>query len=70
MDVMVARLGDHLPMTFQCVNQEGWWQRAPIDLVLANHSAMALVAGVEVLGLVRDGGHSPVAVDVDFSHNC
>ena len=37
-----------------------------IDLVLANHVALPLVQRLEVLTNMRDGGHSPVLVDVQL----
>ena len=35
-----------------------------IDLILANQAAMGLVRGAQVLSDIRDGGHSPVIVDL------
>ena len=53
-----------LDWTFQLVGNEGRVSASRIDLVLANHVALGLVRRVEVLGDIRDGGHSPVVVDL------
>ena len=59
-----ANLLDTPPWTFQSVETGGQLSASRIDLVLANHVAMGLVKGATVLEQVRDGGHSPVVVDV------
>ena len=60
-DVHTALLPPPLPWTFHSL---GTSQKVPsrIDLILANHSAMALVQSATVLSDIRDGGHSPVLV--------
>ena len=64
-DVQVALAGLRaLDWTFQLVNQEGRVSASRMDLVLANHAALGLVRRVEVLGDIRDGGHSPVVVEL------
>ena len=62
-DVHRALLGE-VPWTFQNVDSTGKLSASRIDLVLANHLAMALVQGASVLQSVRDGGHSPVLVQL------
>ena len=66
-DVLAATAGDILPWTFQLLDREGKLSASRIDLVLANHAAMALVQRAEVLTWIRDGGHSPVVVNLSFS---
>ena len=63
-DVHAALLPEPLPWTFQVVHRDGALSASRIDLVLANHAAMALVRGARVLSDVRDGGHSPVLVEL------
>ena len=58
-----ALLGE-VPWTFQNVDSTGKLSDSRIDLVLANHLAMALVQGASVMQSVRDGGHSPVLVQL------
>ena len=62
-DVHRTLLGE-VPWTFQSTDREGTLSASRIDLVLANHAAMQLVRAASVLGAVRDGGHSPVLVEV------
>ena len=56
--------GGALDWTFQLMDREGRVSASRIDLILANHVAMGLVRRVGVLGHIRDGGHSPVVVDL------
>ena len=56
-----------LPWTVQLLDREGKLSASRIDLILANHAAMALVQRAEVISSVRDGGHSPVVVALSFS---
>ena len=60
-DVHAALLQPPLPWTFHSLG-ESQSGASRIDLVLANHSAMALVQSASVLSDIRDGGHSPVLV--------
>jgi hypothetical protein len=64
-DVHRAMLGE-VPWTFRNVNSEAKLSASRIDLVLANHTAMALVRGASVLEAVADGGHSPVLVQLQL----
>ena len=57
---------DEVPWTFQNVDGSGRLSASRIDLVLANHAGMALVRGASVLQSVRDGGHSPVLVQLQL----
>ena len=50
--------------TFQSVDTQGRLSASRIDLVLANHSAMNLVRAAWVASELRDGGHSPVMVEL------
>lgn len=67
-DVQVA-LGGAAPLdwTFQLVDREGRVSASRIDLVLANHAAFGLIRRLGVLGDIRDGGHSPVVVELRVS---
>jgi exonuclease III len=65
-DVHAAMLPEPLPWTFQLLDRDGNLSASRIDLVLANHAAMALVRGAKVLTDVRDGGHSPVLVELVY----
>jgi hypothetical protein len=60
-DVHAALLQSPIPWTFHSLgaSQSG---ASRIDLVLANHSAMALVQSATVMSDIQDGGHSPVLV--------
>ena len=53
--------------TFRNLDTKGKLSASRIDLVLANHAAMAMVRGTEVLVAVQDGGYSPVVVDLAVS---
>ena len=67
-DVQVALQGaGALDWTFQLLDQEGRVSASRIDLVLANHVALGLIQRVEVLGDIRDGGHSPVVVELQLA---
>jgi exonuclease III len=66
-DVHRAHLGDTVPWTFRSLDTDGTLSASRIDLVLANHSAMALVAAASVLDSVYDGGHCPILVDICLS---
>ena len=63
-DIHAALLPDPLPWTFQLLDREGQLAASRIDLVLVNHAAAALVRRAWVLTDVRDGGHSPVLVEL------
>jgi exonuclease III len=63
-DVHAALLPEPLPWTFQLLDREGKLSASRIDLLLGNHAAMALLRGARVLLDVRDGGHSPVRVEL------
>ena len=63
-DVHAALLGEPLPWTFQILDGEGKLSASRIDLILANHAALSLIERAWVLSDVRDGGHSPVLVDL------
>ena len=67
LDVHVALAQERVPWTFQTVDQTGKLSASRIDLILANHAAMPLVCGARVLSDIRDGGHSPVLVDILFT---
>ena len=66
-DVHASLINDSLPWTFQSLDQSGKLSASRIDLILANHVAMRLVRGARVLTDIRDGGHSPVLVDILFT---
>ena len=66
-DVHSALLGELVPWTFQSIDTVGKLSASRIDLILANHAAMGLVQGARVLSAIRDGGHSPVLVDLLLS---
>jgi hypothetical protein len=46
--------------------REGRVSASRLDLVIANHAVMTLVQGTGTISEVRDGGHSPVVVDISF----
>ena len=66
-DVHVALLEDPLSWTFHLVDQEGKLSASRIDLILANHAALGLVSKAWVQTTLRDGGHSPVGVDLNIA---
>ena len=66
-DVHAALLSEPLPWTFQSLDRAGKLSASRIDLVLANHAAMAMVKGARVMSDVRDGGHSPVVVELAWA---
>lgn len=66
-DVHRSLLGDAAPPTFRSLDTNGNLSASRIDLVLANHAAMALVASASVLESISDGGHCPVVVDFRLS---
>ena len=66
-DVHRVLLPTPLPWTYQAVGPQGKLSASRIDLILANHLAMALVQSASVLEVVRDGGHSPVCVTLKTS---
>ena len=66
-DVQAALLPEPLPWTFQLLDRDGNVSASRIDLLLANHAAMALVRSTRVLVDIRDGGHSPVLVELSLS---
>ena len=57
-------LMQEVPWTFQNRDSQAHLSASRIDLVLANHSAMALICQASVLQTVSDGGHSPVLVGI------
>ena len=63
-DLHAALLPAPLPWTFQLLDREGKLSASRIDLLLANHAAMALVRGARVLTEIRDGGHSPILAEL------
>jgi exonuclease III len=56
-----------VPWTIQLIDTTGRVSASRIDLVLANHEAMRLVRAASVMEEVRDGGHSPVLVELQVS---
>jgi hypothetical protein len=56
-----------LTWTFRAVDRRGQLSASRIDLILANHAAMMFVRAVSVVDDVRDGGHSPVLVELSLS---
>ena len=62
-DVHRALLDD-VPWTFQNVDTSARLSASRIDLILANHVAMGMVQNPTVLQSVRDGGHSPVLLEL------
>ena len=52
------------PMTYHNAHRDGSELVSRIDLILANTAAMALVSLAAALEDVRDGGHSPVLVEL------
>ena len=67
MDVHTSLLGEDVPWTYQHTDHTGKLSASRIDLILASHSAMGLVCDASVLSDIRDGGHSPVVVDIIFT---
>ena len=65
-DVHVALISSPA-WTFQSLDSGNMLSASRIDLVLANHCAMGLIRSAMVLDTVRDGGHSPVLVELHFS---
>ena len=63
-DLQLALMGEELAWTYQHLDREGRLSASRIDLVLVNHTALGLVCRMGVLSEVRDGGHSPVVVDL------
>ena len=63
-DVQAALLPEPLAWTFQLLDRDGKLSASRIDLLLANHAAMTLLQSVRVVADVRDGGHSPVLVEL------
>jgi hypothetical protein len=63
-DLHAAILPEPLPWTFQLLDRTGKVSASRIDLLLANHAAMALVRSASVMTELRDGGHSPVLVEL------
>ena len=62
-DVHRALLGE-VPWTFRSLDSANTLSASRIDLILANHAAMALVQTAAVLESICDGGHSPVLVNI------
>ena len=56
-----------VPWTFQSVDTTERLSASRIDLILANHAALGLLRAATVLDSVRDGGHSPVLVELILS---
>jgi hypothetical protein len=65
-DVQVAML-EELEWTYRAVDSRGATSASRIDLVLANHAAMALVQSVRVVSSLCDNGHNPVVVALQLS---
>ena len=65
-DVHAALHQPPLSWTFRSVDRRGQLSASRIDLILANHAAMQFVRAVTVVDDVRDGGHSPVIVELSL----
>ena len=61
-DVHRLLMATPLPWTYQQLGSQGKLSASRIDLMLANHAALALVDSASICESVRDGGHSPVLV--------
>ena len=66
-DVHAALHQPPLSWTFQAVDSRGQLSASRIDLALANHAAMQFVRAITVVDDIRDGGHSPVVVELRLS---
>ena len=66
LDVHAALLPPPLPWTYQNTDSQGTVSASRIDLILANHAAFPYLTNPRVLTHISDGGHMPVAVDIQL----